>query len=86
MARVCDPFSQASIHIVIDRDCVGRIRLALRRSDDTTCDPVVHDVHTDAVSRAHLIDGERPRWARRTENPMLEADPAYHAGSKGFAG
>ena len=61
MARVCDPFSQASIHIVIDRDRVGRIRLALRGSDDTTCDPVVHDMHTDAVSRTHLIDSERPR-------------------------
>jgi hypothetical protein len=32
VARVCDPFSQASIHIVIDRDRIGRIRLALRRS------------------------------------------------------
>ena len=86
MARVCDPFSQASIHIVVDRDRIGRIRLALRRSDDSMCNPVVHNMHTDAVSRTHLVDSERPRLVRRAGNPMLEADPAYHAGSKGFAG
>src|SRR5215468_12689124 len=61
MAGVCNPFSQAPIQIVIDRDRIGRIRLALRRSEDTTCNPVVHDMHTDAVSRTHLTDSERPR-------------------------
>src|SRR6516164_1425095 len=79
MARVCDPFSQASIHIVIDRDRVWRIRLALRRNDDTTCNPVVRDgILTPYLARTSLTvsvqgwrDGPGIRCLKRIQLIML---------------
>src|ERR1700757_997965 len=67
MSRVCDPFSQASIHIVVDGDCIWRVPLALRRGDDTTFDPVMNDPQADAVSRTHLADCNAARACWRSD-------------------
>src|SRR6516162_3818180 len=80
MSRACDPFSQASIHIVVDGDCIWRVPLALRRGDDTTFDPVMNDPHrlTPYLARTWLtasvpagIDGAGIRCLYRSQRIML---------------
>src|ERR1700739_1130714 len=84
MSRACDPFSQASIHIVVDGDCIWRVPLALRRGDDTTFDPVMNDPQADAVSRTHLADCKRSCGNRRCGDTMLVSKPTYHADREGL--
>src|SRR5260370_32997502 len=84
MSRACDPFSQASIHIVVDGDCIWRVPLALRRGDDTTFDPVMNDPQADAVSRTHLADCKRSCGNRRRGGTMLVSKPTYHADREGL--
>ena len=86
MARVCHPLSETSILIVIDCDCIWRIRFALRRGDDTTFDPVMNDPEAYAVSLANLSDTERSSGKRWARNAMLVADPTYHANREGLPG
>src|SRR5215475_10539648 len=54
--------------------------------DMAAFDPVIDDMQADTIPLADFIDGERSGWARRTGDPMFEADPAYHCGSEGLAG
>src|ERR1700757_996856 len=84
MRRACDPFSQTSIHIVVDGDCIWRVPLALRRGDDTAFDPVMNDPQADAVSRTHLADCKRSCGNRRCGDTMLVSKPTYHADREGL--
>src|SRR5260370_7774237 len=84
MSRACDPFSQASIHLVVDGDCMWRVPLGLRRGEDTTCDPVMNDPQAEDVSRTHLADCKRSCGNRRCGDTMLVSKPTYHADREGL--
>ena len=80
-----NPFSQAPVGFVIDRDCVWRVVLALFRGDDATVDPVVNNPFADAISFADLIDAERVGGKLRGRNPVFVAHPLDHALRKRLA-
>ena len=58
MSRVGDPFSETSIQFAIDRDRIGRVRLALQRGNDTAVDPIMDDPEADAIFLANLTNAE----------------------------
>src|SRR6516162_7695205 len=80
-----NPFAQCAVRIFGDCDGVAHPRLSLLSGYMSAFNPVIHDMHADAVPLADLIDGECPGRARRTRNPMLETDPIYHVVSEGLA-
>jgi hypothetical protein len=86
MARVGDPFSEALISIVVDRDSIWRMWFALSRRDNTTFDPVMDDPQADAISLANLTDIECSVGRRRVGDTMLEADPTDHVARERLAG
>ena len=66
-----DPFSQAPVGFVIDRDCVWRVVLALVRGDDAAVDPVINNAFADAISFAKLTDAERIGRGHRSRDRCL---------------
>src|SRR5215472_17029973 len=80
-----NPFPQFAIRGVSDGNGVGRPRLPLLSGNLAAFNPVIDDIHADRVLLANLINGECSERARGTRDPMLKADPAYHAGSEGLA-
>ena len=85
MSGVCHPFSQPPVSSVIDCDGIWRIWFALCCRDDAMFDPVMDDPSADTISFTDLVGCKRARGKRRTGDPMLEPDPAYHAESERLA-
>ena len=80
-----NPFAQRAICRVGDGDCVRQAWLSSLSRYVAAFDPVIDDMHADTVPLTNFIDAERSGWPRGGRDTMLEADPAYHAGSEGFA-
>ena|SRR6516225_865412 len=79
-----NPFPQFAIHGVIYGNSVRCPRLPLVSGYVTAFNPVIDDMHADAVPLTNFIDGECSGRARGAGDLMLVTDPAYYVGGEGL--